>query len=284
MTAGATTTGTMVPPRSEAIMTHAARAASPNERRRMTVCTGRSGQVSKSSRRPEVARGRARLLAVVFVAASVWIGPSVGAHGPGNAVTWNREIARIVFDKCASCHRPGGTSFPLVTFQDAQPLGTAIKDAVLARRMPPWGAVKGFGQFRNDHSLSQEQIELITKWVDGGIRRGNNPGLLPKLPAFFACRPVAAVRLGSPRDQRTVCRLADALVVDGLLPESVPDGRSFQIVARLPGRPRRAARLAAQLRQRNAHPFLFRRPLVLPAGTASRGFRRTRRSRCLSLS
>ena len=53
-------------------------------------------------------------------------------------------------------------------------------------RMPPWGAVKGFGNFRNDQSLSQEQIELVTKWVDGGIRRGNNPGMLPKPPNFTA--------------------------------------------------------------------------------------------------
>jgi hypothetical protein len=68
----------------------------------------------------------------------------------------------------------------LLTYQDVQPRATAIKAAVLARTMPPWGAVKGFGNFRNDQSLSQEQIELITKWVDGGIRRGNNPGMLPK--------------------------------------------------------------------------------------------------------
>jgi hypothetical protein len=52
--------------------------------------------------------------------------------------------------------------------------------------MPPWGAIKGFGQFRNDQSLTPEQIELITKWVDGGIRRGNNPRLLPKEPVFEA--------------------------------------------------------------------------------------------------
>ncbi len=75
---------------------------------------------------------------------------------------------------------PRRTSFSLMTYLDAQPRANAIKDAVLSRRMPPWGAVKGFGHFRNDQSLTQEQIELITKWVDGGIRRGNNPRLLPR--------------------------------------------------------------------------------------------------------
>ena len=40
------------------------------------------------------------------------------------------------------------------------------KEAVLARRMPPWGAVKGFGDFRNDQGLSQAELDLITDWVD----------------------------------------------------------------------------------------------------------------------
>ena len=99
----------------------------------------------------------------------------VETHGTG-AVTWNREISRVVFDKCGSCHRPDGTAFSLMTYADAQPRANEIKDAVLARRMPPWGGVKGFGQFRNDSSLSQEQIELITKWVDGGIRAWQQSG------------------------------------------------------------------------------------------------------------
>ena len=42
----------------------------------------------------------------------------------------------------------------------------AIKNAVLSRRMPPWGAVKGFGEFRNDHGLTQEQVELVSASAD----------------------------------------------------------------------------------------------------------------------
>ena len=84
-----------------------------------------------------------------------------GAHGVGSTpITWNREISRLFYDRCASCHRPGGAAFSLMTYSDAQPRANEIKDAVLNRRMPPWGAVKGFGSFRNDQSLMQEQIEL----------------------------------------------------------------------------------------------------------------------------
>jgi hypothetical protein len=66
-----------------------------------------------------------------------------------------------------------------MTYQDAQPWAVAIKAAVLSRRMPLWGAVKGFGDFRNDQGLAQNEMDLISDWVDGGIRRGNNPNVLP---------------------------------------------------------------------------------------------------------
>ncbi len=38
--------------------------------------------------------------------------------------------------------------------------------------MPPWGAVKGFGNFRNEQGLTQEQISLIADWVEGGVTQG----------------------------------------------------------------------------------------------------------------
>src|SRR4029077_253455 len=115
----------------------------------------------------------------------------VGAHNFGTPPTWNREISRLVYDRGASCHRDGGTAFSLMTYQDIQPRAAAIKQAVLARRMPPWGAVKGFGDFKNDQGLTQEQIELITDWVEGGSPRGNNPNALPAPPKFDAPSPRA---------------------------------------------------------------------------------------------
>src|SRR6185436_19410930 len=109
------------------------------------------------------------------------------AHDPNGApMTWNREVSRIVFERCASCHREGGTAFSMLSYQEVQPHASAIKDAVLSRRMPPWGAVKGFGAFRNDQGLTQEQIGIISDWVEGGITRGNNRNALPPAPKFEA--------------------------------------------------------------------------------------------------
>ena len=209
------------------------------------------------------------LLSAVWGVAAFCVEPALDAHGPGNAVTWNREVARIVFEKCASCHRPGGTAFSLMTFQDAQPRGTAIKDAVLARRMPPWGAVKGFGQFRNDFSLSQEQIELITKWVDGGIRRGNNPALLPNPPDFASSPSVIPGATVARVSGRLV--LTRPLTIEGLMPERVPSGKSFQVVARLPGGRIEPLLWLHNYEANHPHPFLLRRPLALPTGAVVDG-------------
>src|ERR1700691_3707062 len=94
-------------------------------------------------------------------------------------ITFDREIARIVHSRCASCHHPGGSAFSLMTYKEARPWAEAVKEEILARRMPPWGAVKGFGDFRNDQALTPEQLELVVSWVDGGVPEGEEKDLPP---------------------------------------------------------------------------------------------------------
>ncbi len=55
-------------------------------------------------------------------------------------VTWDREISRIFYSRCVSCHSEGGTAFPMTAYKETFPWRTAIKEEVLERRMPPWGA------------------------------------------------------------------------------------------------------------------------------------------------
>ena len=193
---------------------------------------------------------------------------ALSAHGFGNPPTWNREISRLVYARCASCHREGGTAFSLMTYQDVQSRAVAIKESVAERRMPPWGAVKGFGEFRNDQGLTQEQVELFTDWVEGGIAKGNNPGMLPEQPAF---EKEASQGLPSGPVIRGGTVLDRSLDVDGLLPLDVPDRLPMQIVAVLPDGRIEPLVWLYEYRNRYKHPFLFRRPLRLPAGTTIRG-------------
>jgi len=182
-------------------------------------------------------------------------------------ITWNREISRIFYDRCVSCHRPDGTSFSLMTYPEVQPRAVAIRDAVLSRRMPPWGAVKGFGDFRNDQALTAEQIELITDWIQDDTPKGNNPRMLPPLPKFSQA-PATTVPPQAIRVTDTLV-VKGPIVVDGLLPEQGADGT--QIVAVRPD-----GRVVPLLwlygyEEKYRHPFLFRKPLALEAGAIIRG-------------
>ena len=205
-------------------------------------------------------------VAVVFLAG---LPTELRGHIPGANITWNREVSRIVYERCASCHRPGGTAFSLMTYQDAQPRAAVIKEAVLSRRMPPWGAVKGFGDFRNDQGLTQEQIELITDWVEGDAPRGNNPKMLPAPPKFDSSSP----RTLPPKGVVVTgdVTIDHAIRLDGLLPEKVPNGASMQIIARLPNGSIAPLLWLYEYRDSYRHPFLFRRPIELPPGTMIRG-------------
>src|SRR5580704_9464968 len=96
-------------------------------------------------------------------------------------ITFSKEISRLIYKRCAACHRDGGSAFSLMTYEQARPWAKAIKEETLERRMPPWEAVKGFGEFRDDRGLTQEDLETISNWVEGGAPEGD-PKYLPPLP------------------------------------------------------------------------------------------------------
>src|SRR5580692_11963623 len=106
-------------------------------------------------------------------------------------ITWTKEISRLVYKRCASCHREGGSAFSLLTYDEARPWAKAIKEEVLERRMPPWEAVKGFGEFRDDRGLTQEELETISSWVEGGAPEGD-PKYLPRQPKLVSWQDTAA--------------------------------------------------------------------------------------------
>src|SRR5512143_2141136 len=147
------------------------------------------------------------------------------------SITWTHDISRIVNNHCASCHHPGGIAFSLMTYTEARPWAVAIKEEILRRRMPPWGAIKGFGDFRNDTALTPEEMERIVSWTDGGVPEGE-PKDLPEPP-----KSLEPEKLHHSKGELSASgdfALSKAFVLDGLLPEQVPEKGSFQITAQLP--------------------------------------------------
>jgi hypothetical protein len=65
----------------------------------------------------------------------------------------------------------------LATYEDARPWAKAIKEELLEKRMPPWHAVKGYGEFRNAPPLTQRDVDLIVNWVEGGAPKGDEKDL-----------------------------------------------------------------------------------------------------------
>jgi|KBSMisStandDraft_5_1062788.scaffolds.fasta_scaffold98443_3 hypothetical protein len=104
---------------------------------------------------------------------------------PANVPTFSKDVAPIMFNNCATCHRAGEVApMTLTSYEDARPWAKVIKNKVVAREMPPWGADPAHSlKMRNDRSLTQAQIDTIVAWVDGGAPKGNDADL-PPLPKF----------------------------------------------------------------------------------------------------
>ena len=107
----------------------------------------------------------------------------------------------------------------------------AIREEVLHRTMPPWGAVKGFGDFRNDQALTPEELELIVNWSEGGVPEGEEKDL-PKEPKFEP--PVLPKKVSGELEIKGEYRLTRKFTLDGIVPVKVPSKASIQIVAELP--------------------------------------------------
>ena len=190
---------------------------------------------------------------------------SLGAHDViTTKITWAREISRLVFNRCASCHHEGGSSFSLTKYEEARPWAKAIKEEALERRMPPWGAVKGFGDFRDDQGLTQEELHLISDWVEGGAPEGD-PALLPKLPDFTA--PAANPHTGAELTVDGSLTLHHTATLVAIRPNILMEGSSIQVVARRPDGSFEPLLWLYQYKPQYAHTYFYRTPLHLPAGT-----------------
>jgi hypothetical protein len=114
---------------------------------------------------------------VVAIVATTGAWPATGfAAGVPDKPTFTRDIAPIFQEKCEACHRTESIApMSLVTYEESRPWARSIKARVEQRQMPPWHIDKtvGIQQFKNDRSLSGEQIATIVRWVDQGAAKGD---------------------------------------------------------------------------------------------------------------
>ena len=126
-----------------------------------------------------------RLLAIAVLVFGI-IAASALKRSEAAGVTFTKDIAPIVFNKCASCHRHGEVApMPLTSYREVRPWSKAIREAVIERAMPPWYADPHTStlRFSNDRRLSQREIDTIVAWDDAGCPKGDDKDL-PAMPPY----------------------------------------------------------------------------------------------------
>ena len=132
---------------------------------------------------PRLRRPGARALTTLVLSA---FAASLASGQAPNDVTYAKHVAPIIQQKCQVCHQPNSIApMSLTSYEEVVKAARRIKTKVAARVMPPWHIDKNVGirEFKNDRSLTDEQIETIVRWVDNGTPLGD-PRDMPPAPTF----------------------------------------------------------------------------------------------------
>jgi tetratricopeptide (TPR) repeat protein len=143
--------------------------------------------------RADVASEAARLCRLALLCASSIAGVAAPAAAQRATVTFNKDIASIVFARCAPCHSPGAIGpFSLLTYDDVRQRAGLVADVTARRLMPPWKPRAERGRFLDERTLTDEEIGLIREWVSQGAQEGS-PSDRPPPPS-----PRDGWQLGTP--------------------------------------------------------------------------------------
>ena len=157
---------------------------------------------------------------------------------PAAPVTFSKDVAPILFDRCGGCHHPDGIApFSLITYAAARQRASLVALVTKRRQMPPWKSEPGYGEFVGHKNLTDAQIDLLQRWAANGAPEGD-PKDLPPTPTW-----TAGWQLGQPDD---IVSLGKPFVVpaDGpnfsrtfIMPVSNPTVRYVKGLEFRPGNP-----------------------------------------------
>ena len=117
---------------------------------------------------------RRRAVAALTLVAALW--PAQAAAQEGEEVTFNRDVMPILQANCQECHQPNSIApMSLLSYRDAYRWGSRIREKVSERIMPPWHIDRtvGIQDFENDRGLTEEELETLLGWIDGGTPYGD---------------------------------------------------------------------------------------------------------------
>lgn len=160
----------------------------------------------------------------------------MGSTSYAQTPTWSDDVAQLVYDKCGSCHHPGGLApFSLLTYSDAFMFRFAMQSNVLSGNMPPWPPDDSYQTYAHKRSLSASEKTLIDDWVNGGAPEGT-PANTPPVPSYnqgtFLGTPDAALRIPNYRSKATTN--SDDYVCFSL-PTNFPTTKRIKAIEVVPG-------------------------------------------------
>ena len=160
------------------------------------------------------------------------------ASARAGTVTFSADVAPLLYEHCATCHRPGGpSSTVLLSYAQARSHARQIVQMTQSGQMPPWQPAGAHGVFAGDRRLSPAQVAVFQRWLDDGLEEGD-PARLPPAPTF-----TDGWQLGTP--DLVLTMPAYTLRADGpdmfrnfVLPVPIPALRYVQAVEFQPGNAR----------------------------------------------
>lgn len=148
---------------------------------------------------------------------------------------FTKDVAPILYKNCVSCHRPGEIApMSLLDYQSARPWAKAIRAAVLSRKMPPWFADPRYGDFANDTRLTNQEVDTIRAWVDGGAAEGD-PRDLPAPPKFVEGWQFGPPDLTIDIGQSFLVQPGSDVYKDFIVPTNFTEGKWIRAAQVLPG-------------------------------------------------
>jgi hypothetical protein len=154
-------------------------------------------------------------------------------------VTYNRDVAPILFANCMSCHREGEIApFPLTSYEHAAKRAAQIARVVDRRLMPPWLPAQNHGEFVDQRVLTDEQIAVLKKWAETGREQGD-PLDLPTAPTF-----ASGWQLGEPDlivempEEFEISADGPDIYQNFVIPVDIPEDKLVAGIQFVPGNPR----------------------------------------------
>jgi mono/diheme cytochrome c family protein len=97
-------------------------------------------------------------------------------------ISYEKDVAPILANKCVSCHAPGGVApFAMNSFEVVKGFAPMIREAVMSKRMPPFHSGKGTHDLKTDGRLTDAQTKTLVHWIEAGASRGQGEDPLAKL-------------------------------------------------------------------------------------------------------